>query len=449
MIIQPTYHNYRPFSHSEYRQLLITYCIVALISSITSMRRIYTYAYYTNIHPLEPLLRHSLLIYPPQTWTAGNRIEIWSASSLFDFQSPACTRTVLWRPPPNTPYSGDIWAPEIHSLHGRWYIYFAADDPSTKPKPNYSHRMFVLEGPSSQLSPLDPNAWKFAGRVGGMPDQQWAIDGTVVELQGQHYFIYSGWPLENNAVPDESKQELFILRMKNPTECDPTPPTRISTPDFQWEYSGRSGINEGPQLLVSPDEFGKWVGIVYSCAGSWTSEYKMGVLKFLPGSDPMDPKAWVKRGEPLLKCRRDGRPPYGPGHGNFVVVDAAGGDNPDSGGRININSGGKEVWAVFHATDRRTGWEGRRARVMRVGWGEDGPYMGSERAECGYVCECGDLEGFLYGEADRPNAGRGGGGGKNIKGELKGMIVGVGKDIAWTGRDLLGTGKGLVQKFRK
>jgi hypothetical protein len=279
--------------------------------------------------------------------------------------------------------------------------------------------------------------------MGGMPEHQWAIDGTVVRLQGHMYFIYSGWPLEGT--PDESKQELFILRMSSPTSCYPSTPTRISTPDFQWEYSGKSGINEGPQLLVSPDGFGKWVGIVYSSAGSWTSEYKMGVLRFVPGADPLDPKAWVKRPEPLLSCRRDGKPPYGPGHGNFVVVDAGGGNNATDGGHgVHINGasddGGKEVWAVFHATDRRTGWEGRRARVMRVGWGPDGPYMGNRPGECGMVCEVGDLEGFLYGVADRRMAS--GGGAKKLKGELKGLVLGVGKD-------LFGTGKGLVQRFRR
>jgi hypothetical protein len=317
--------------------------------------------------------------------------------------------------------------------------------------------MYVLEGPTSHSTPLNPQEWHFAGRVGGLPEHQWAIDGTVVELQGSHYFVYSGWPLEG--VPDESKQELFIMRMVSPIACAGEP-VRISTPDYQWEYSGRSGINEGPQLLMSPDGFGEWVGIAYSCAGSWTSEYKMGVLRFVPGSDPLDPRSWVKRSRPLLCCRRDGRPPYGPGHGNFVLVDAAGGGNGTDGGRLHINNGTgavkhnsttKEVWAVFHATDRRTGWEGRRARVMRVGWGPDGPFMGNKEAECGAVCECGDLEGFLYGigaakdaagKHDEGRAGVGHGAVKNLTGELKGLVVGVRKDP-------VATGKGLVKRLLK
>ena len=32
-----------------------------------------------------------------------------------------------------------LWAPEIHSIDGRWYIYFAASDGN-----NANHRVFVL-----------------------------------------------------------------------------------------------------------------------------------------------------------------------------------------------------------------------------------------------------------------------------------------------------------------
>ncbi|OAL45916.1 Arabinanase/levansucrase/invertase [Pyrenochaeta sp. DS3sAY3a] len=275
------------------------------------------------------------------TFTCGGHIEVWAADSLFDFES-RCKRTVIWRPPPDQPYSSDLWAPEIHCLEGKWYVYFAANHPKHG---NRTHRMFVLAGPDADDDPLDPSKWNFHGRVAGLPDDQWAIDGTVIPLHGRNHFVYSGWPLGTSF--NESRQELFILAMTSPTSCTGTP-IRISTPDLQFEYSGLSGINEGPQLLRSPD--GRWTGIVYSCAGSWTSEYKMNVLYFT-GADPLDPTSWCKSNVPLLTASRDGAAPYGPGHGNFVLISDA--------------PGGPEVWGVFHATDAKTGWEGRRARVMR------------------------------------------------------------------------------------
>lgn len=303
------------------------------------------------------------------TFTQGGHIEIWSSDSLFDFES-RCEKHVIWRPPPDTEYSSDLWAPELHSIQGKWWVYFAANHPQTG---NKGHRMFVLEGPGAEENPCQDGRWEFKGRVEGMPHDQWAIDGTVLTLHGQMLFVYSGWPL--GISENDTRQELFIMRMESPTAVSGHP-IRISTPDMQFEYSGLSGINEGPQFLCSPD--GRWAGIVYSCAGSWTHEYKMNLLYFT-GGDPLDPTSWAKSNRPLLQAARDDSPPYGPGHGNFILV--------------NGPSGNPEVWAVFHATDQKTGWEGRKARIMRVGWAHGGPYMGS--GECGRCC--GVTEHFLLG----------------------------------------------------
>jgi GH43 family beta-xylosidase len=202
------------------------------------------------------------------TFTCGGHIEIWSADSLFDFEKK-CKKNIIWRPPPDQPYSADLWAPELHSIHGRWYVYFAADDPKHG---NKSHRMYVLAGPPAEEDLLEPSKWNFFGRMAGLPEDQWAIDGTVITLGGSMLFAYSGWPFGTSA--NESRQEIYIIEMVSATECTGHP-IRISTPDLQFEFSGSSGINEGPQFLASPD--GRWMGIVYSCAGSWTHEYKMNI----------------------------------------------------------------------------------------------------------------------------------------------------------------------------
>jgi GH43 family beta-xylosidase len=227
--------------------------------------------------------------------------------------------------------------------------------------------MYILSGPSSNCPPLDAS-WKFEGRMEGLPRDQWAIDGTIITLNAKNYFVYSGWPL--GVTHDETIQELFIAEMDSPTSCSHMPPARICTPQEPWEFSGRSGINEGPQWLESPDAEeaaeSKWCGLVYSCAGSWTHEYKMNTLQYV-GNDPLSPMSWKKSKVPLLKASEDDTPPYGPGHGNFVYVE---GETEEP-----------ETWAVFHATDNKTGWNGRRARVMRVGWNDIGPYLGN--GECG------------------------------------------------------------------
>ncbi|KAI1844567.1 hypothetical protein JX266_009240 [Neoarthrinium moseri] len=284
------------------------------------------------------------------TFTAGNRIEIWSSKHLVDFQKEPRKRTV-WTPPPASEHSADLWAPELHALRGRWYIYYAAANPAHG---NRSHRMYVLGGPPACEDPTQ-GQWEFLGRIHGMPDQ-WAIDGTVFELDKELYFVYSGWPLGDTSGSDLT-QQLFIMRLEDPTIAE-SRPIMISTPELPWEFTndcdGFHGINEGPQYLESRD--GSWKGIVFSCAGSWTHEYKLAVLHY-NGGDPLDASSWPKAQEPLLQAAEQENGPWGPGHGSFLSL-------------------GKEIVCVFHGTDNQTdGWDNRKARCQRVIFTEAGPYM--------------------------------------------------------------------------
>lgn len=184
-------------------------------------------------------------------------------------------------PPAGTDHSAGLWAPELHCLRDRWYVYYAA---ANAPRGNKSHRMYVLGGPPAGKNPCQ-GEWEFLGRIRGTPDQ-WAIDGTVFELSNALYFVYSGWPL-NNDNDSDLVQELFIVKLEDPITTRGAP-VMICRPEHRWEFTrdgnGDHGINEGPQFLSSPD--GSWKGLVYSCAGSWTSEYKMATLEVTKAPPP-------------------------------------------------------------------------------------------------------------------------------------------------------------------
>lgn len=111
---------------------------------------------------------------------------------------------LVWLAPPDSPYGCQTWAPELHELDGRWYIYFTATDPQSR---EAQHRMYVLES----LSEHPSGPYQLKARLAAATDR-WAIDGTVLDLgPGRRYFVWSGWDGEQNI-----QQNLYIAPMKNP-----------------------------------------------------------------------------------------------------------------------------------------------------------------------------------------------------------------------------------------
>lgn len=121
------------------------------------------------------------------TFTAGDRVEIWSSHVMDDFNN--CQKSTIWKPPPGSPFSADVWAPELHYINKTWYVYVACANPGDG---NISHRTIVLR--STIQDPMDLSGWTSLGPLRGMPDH-WNIDATVFELNNKLYCCYSGWPI--------------------------------------------------------------------------------------------------------------------------------------------------------------------------------------------------------------------------------------------------------------
>jgi GH43 family beta-xylosidase len=252
---------------------------------------------------------------------------------------------VVWTPPAGTAYAKEIWAPELHFIQGKWWIYVAADDGN-----NANHRMYVLEGSSSD--PQDP--FTFKGKIAA-PTDRWAIDATVLVLPGDKlYFVWSGWEgLENVA------QHLYIAPMSNPWTISGER-VRISSPELDWEQHGRPLINEGPEVLWN----GKHLFLIYSASGSWGDDYCLGQLRWT-GGDVLDPKSWVKHPAPVFSRTKD---VFGPGHCSFVK-----------------SRDGTEDWIVYHsAKSSGAGWN-RRVNLQRFSWRTDGSPDFGEPISAGVV----------------------------------------------------------------
>ena len=231
----------------------------------------------------------------------------------------------IWRAPKSGLLSKNIWAPEMHFLDGRWFIYLTGDDGD-----NDNHRMWVFEAET----PLGP--WRNRGRLdtGG-----WAIDATILEANGSRYSVWSGWPGRRNG-----QQNLYIAPMRDPWTLA-GPRVLLTTPTESWERVSLP-LCEGPQILRRNGR----TFIVYSASGSWTPDYCLGMLVNDDG-DFLNPRSWRKHG-PVFQ--RTGSV-WGVGHCSFVHHVTAG------------------DLIFYHAKTKLTpGWDDRNVRVQPFGWTADG-----------------------------------------------------------------------------
>jgi GH43 family beta-xylosidase len=241
--------------------------------------------------------------------------------------------TVVWKPLRGSNRGRQLWAPELHEIDGRWYIYYAASDGQ-----NENHRMYVLEADH----PLGP--FHTLGKICDPRHDSWAIDMTVLQHEGRLYAIWSGWEGENDGFP----QHLYIAPMADPCTIS-AERTLISSPDQEWEQR-IAPLNEGPQV-VRNDVDGK-LFIAYSADASWSQEYKMGLLEWT-GGDLLDARAWKKLPRPIFT---------GGGHGCFIEAD------------------GQRHFVYHRKLSADPGWADREIRSEPFSWDASGyPHIASQR----------------------------------------------------------------------
>ena len=268
------------------------------------------------------------------TNTLGNKINLWKTKNLPELKN--VSPVTVWTPPATGPNSKAIWAPELHFLDDKWYLYYTATDVNNDG--DASRYVFVLENTSS-----DPLSGKWTDK-GKINTQHSGLDGSVFEHQGNRYLVYSAY------VGPQSV--LVIARMKNPwTLTDEQ--VQIAKPDKVWEKYGGRQILEGPQFLTKNKEK---VFIVYSASACWADEYALGMLSADANSDPLTPSSWTKSEQPVFRQSQKNSV-FAPGHNSFFT-------SPD----------GKEHWILYHANSGPgQGCDHRRSpRMQQFYWKKDG-----------------------------------------------------------------------------
>ncbi|MBW3637466.1 MAG: family 43 glycosylhydrolase [Armatimonadetes bacterium] len=269
------------------------------------------------------------------TATSGNEVQIARARTLAELAT--APRVTVWKRPATGPNSRAIWAPEIHFLRGKWFIYYTA---TSQDGSDHNRRVFALEAASD-----DPQgAYLERGQIRVPGADFYAIDGTVFQRAGGDlFFLYSGRDGVGAA------QHIFIAPMSDPLTVSGAR-VKLSSPTLPWEKIGWE-VNEGPQIL----EKGGTTFVIYSAAGSTTPDYALGMLHNSTG-DLLNGAAWTK--SPIPVFHRYSGPDgdvYTPGHNGFFK-------SPD----------GREDWIVFHGKENTDHtWGGRLARAQKFTWNPD------------------------------------------------------------------------------
>ena len=251
----------------------------------------------------------------------------------------------IWEKHESGDMSKHIWAPELHYIDGKFYIYFAA----SRAEEIWRLRPYILE--CTGQDPLN-DEWIEKGMIQRSDDdiysfKSFSLDSTILENKGELYYIWA-----EKVAAGIGISNLYIAKMESPTKLS-TAQVLLTTPDYDWERVD-IWVNEGPAILKKDGK----IFLTYSASATGEC-YCLGMLSIDEDDDLLDPKAWKKEKKPVLASDRE-KGFYGPGHNSFTKL-------PD----------GSDV-CVFHA---RTYLEiegdplydpNRHTMLMEVKWDDKG-----------------------------------------------------------------------------
>ena len=273
---------------------------------------------------------------------AYDKIVLRRAKSLSEL--PDAEEITIWNKHESGPMSEHIWAPEIHYVMGKWYIYYAGGEKDDV----WKIRPYVLE-----CQGQDPigDAWVEKGKMQRALEDEFSfeafsLDGTVFEDKGRLYYVWA----EKVGVGKQISN-LYIAELENPYTLK-TVQVLLTTPDYDWERVG-FWVNEGPGIIRRGDN----IYLTFS-ASETGADYCIGMLSAKSGTDLLDPLSWKKDRYPVLRTD-ESKGVYGPGHNSFTV-DEDGNDIMVYHARLEAKIEGNPLYNP-----------NRHAHLMKVRWDEN------------------------------------------------------------------------------
>ncbi len=244
------------------------------------------------------------------TYTGNTTITLHRAQKLGDMFSRS-ESTVIYKADASDDTYGYLWAPELHFIDGKWYIYTSTHQ--TQQNKEFKHVICLRAKTDDPFDGFELEAH--------INHDTLAIDPTVYQDRenGKLYLCCS-------IVDSDKRQKLTLQQLKSPGE-PMGEAVVISQAEYPWEmvppYTGERTILEGAYFVRKEQR----LFIVYSANGCWSDDYALGILEFT-GGNMLSADCWHKHEKPLMT---KGNGSFGPGHAAFFY-------SPDE----------KELWICHH-----------------------------------------------------------------------------------------------------
>lgn len=244
----------------------------------------------------------------------------------------------------NSPH---IWAPEIHFIQGKWYIYFTT---AVDENEQWSIRPHALECDGDPMT----TEWVNKGPIqtttsDSIAFTDFSLDHTVLQHNGELYLFWA----EKHPIDSD----IYAAKMTNPWTIDSSRICKVVSPTYNWERHGFP-VCEGPGFL---HRNGK-LFMTYSASGT-DALYCIGMVTADENADLLDESSWTKSPYPIFQSSKE-TGQFGPGHNSFTYDEK-----------------GRDIF-VYHARQEERylvdeGYQplydaGRNTTLMRLYWNPDG-----------------------------------------------------------------------------
>jgi GH43 family beta-xylosidase len=242
------------------------------------------------------VIKNKEIYYLIATVPEYDRIVIRKSKSINGLKT--AVEKVVWRKHNKGVMGHHIWAPELHKIDSKWYIYFAAGEAENI----WNIRMWVLSNSSDD--PLE-GEWIEEGKIKTQKDS-FSLDATTFEHKEKKYLIWA-----QNVWDSKHGTALVLSEMKDHKTLV-GPEVIITEPEFSWERM-KYNVNEGPAVLKRNGK----IFVTFS-ASATNHNYCIGLLWIDENNNLLNPSNWQKSPAPVFHTNEE-LMRFGPGHCSFTI----------------------------------------------------------------------------------------------------------------------------------